>query len=136
LASAGLWWAGFTIIPLRALRDRRPARAGETLLRAVGGGFAQLGGTLRDLRNRPVTLMFLLAFLIYNDGVQTVITMAATYATEELKLGQSVVISAVLLVQFVAFGGALLLGRLAGRYGAKRVVLAALVAWTAVVLVS
>jgi UMF1 family MFS transporter len=136
LASAGVWWAGFTIIPLRRLRDRHRARAGESAAGAVRAGFAQLGSTLRDLRARPVTLMFLIAYLIYNDGVQTVITMSATYATEELDLGQSVVIGAVLLVQFVAFGGALLLGRLAERYGTKHVVLASLVAWTVVVLAS
>jgi UMF1 family MFS transporter len=136
LASAGVWWAAFTLIPLRRLRDRHRARTGATAFGAVRAGFAQLGRTLKDLRNRPVTLLFLVAFLIYNDGVQTVITLAATYATEELDLGQSVVIGAVLLVQFVAFGGALLLGRLADRYGTRRVVLTSLVAWTAVVLAS
>jgi MFS transporter, UMF1 family len=83
-----------------------------------------------------VTLMFLLAFLVYNDGVQTVITLSATYATEELKLGQSVVIAAVLLVQYVAFGGALLLNRFAARYGTKRVVLASLIAWAVVLMFS
>ncbi len=136
LASAGLWWAGFTLIPLAALRNTQGVRAGESAVAAVRAGFAQLGSTLRDLRNRPVTLMFLLAFLIYNDGVQTVVTLSATYATEELKLGQSVVISAVLIVQFVAFGGALLLGRLAARHGSKRVVLASLAAWTIAVMIS
>ncbi len=136
LASAGLWWAGFTLIPLRRLRDRHRARPGESAYRVARAGFAQLGSTLRDLRNRPVTLMFLLAFLIYNDGVQTVINLSATYATQELDLGQSVVIGAVLLVQFVAFGGALLLGRLAAAYGTRRVVLGSLVAWTVVVLAS
>jgi UMF1 family MFS transporter len=135
-ASAGLWWAGFTLVPLRRLRDRHRPRTGESAATAVRAGFAQLGHTLRDLRGRPVTLMFLLAFLVYNDGVQTILTLSATYATEELDLGQSVVIGAVLLVQFVAFGGALLLGRLAERYGTKRVVLASLLAWTVVVLLS
>lgn len=134
LASAGVWWAAFTLIPLRTLRDRRRAPAAEPLPAAVRAGFTQLAGTLRDMRNRPVTLLFLLAFLVYNDGVQTVITMSATFATEELKLGQTDVIAAVLLVQFVAFGGALLLGRLAQRYGTKRVVLASLVVWVTVVL--
>jgi MFS transporter, UMF1 family len=136
LASAGVWWAAFTLIPLRRLRDRRPAATGESGFTAVRAGFGRLGSTLRDLRTRPVTLLFLVAFLVYNDGVQTVLTLSATYATQELKLGQSVVIGAVLLVQFVAFGGALLLGRLADRHGAKRVVLAALLAWTVVVLAS
>jgi MFS transporter, UMF1 family len=134
LASAGIWWAGFTLVPLRLLRDHHRAHTGERLSTAVRASFGRLGDTLRDLRNRPVTLMFLLAFLIYNDGVQTVITLSATYATEELKLGQSVVIAAVLLVQYVAFGGALLLNRFAGRYGAKRVVLFSLIAWTIVIM--
>jgi UMF1 family MFS transporter len=136
LASAGVWWAGFTLIPLSRLRDRHRVRTGESAAGAVRAGFGRLGSTLRDLRGRPVTLMFLIAYLIYNDGVQTVITLSATYATEELELGQSVVIGAVLLVQFVAFGGALLLGRLAERHGTKRVVLVSLVAWTVVVLAS
>jgi UMF1 family MFS transporter len=134
LASAGVWWAGFTLIPLRVLRNPHGTRPGERAWTVVRAGFTQLGGTLRDLRNRPVTLLFLLAFLVYNDGVQTVITLSATYATQELGLGQSTVISAVLIVQFVAFGGALLLGRLAARLGSKRVVLVSLVAWTLVVL--
>jgi UMF1 family MFS transporter len=134
LASAGVWWAAFTLIPLRTLRDRRRAPAAEPRPAALRAGFTQLAGTLRDVRNRPVTLLFLLAFLVYNDGVQTVITMSATFATEELKLGQTDVIAAVLLVQFVAFGGALLLGRLAQGYGTKRVVLASLVVWVTVVL--
>jgi MFS transporter, UMF1 family len=136
LASAGVWWAGFTLIPLRRLRDRRRVHTGESAFGAVRAGFAQLGSTLRDLRTRPVTLLFLVAYLIYNDGVQTVVTLSGTYATEELELGQSVVIAAVLLVQFVAFGGALLLGRLADRYGTKRVVLVSLLAWAVVVLAS
>jgi MFS transporter, UMF1 family len=126
LASAGVWWAAFTVIPVLALRDRRGD--GE-----AAASFRRLRGTLRDLRRRPVTLRFLLAFLLYNDGVQTVIALSATYATAELGLGQPVVISAVLLVQFVAFAGALLLGRLAVRLGARRVVLGSLVAWVAAV---
>ncbi|MCO6004173.1 MFS transporter [Actinoallomurus purpureus] len=134
LASAGMWWAAFTVIPMRALRNRHRARSGESAFGAVRAGFGQLYGTLRDLRNRPVTLLFLFAFLVYNDGVQTVIAMSATFATEELALGQTAVIAAVLLVQFVAFGGALLLGRLAERYGTKRIVLASLVVWTLIVL--
>ncbi|GAA4601946.1 MFS transporter [Actinoallomurus liliacearum] len=134
LASAGVWWAAFTLIPLRALRDRRRTPVAEPLPAAVRSAFGRLTDTLRDMRGRPVALLFLLAFLVYNDGVQTVITMSATFATEELKLGQTDVIAAVLLVQFVACGGSLLLGRLARRYGAKRVVLTSLVLWTAVVL--
>ncbi|GGT01588.1 MFS transporter [Planobispora rosea] len=136
LASSGLWWGGFTIIPMLRLRNRRALAPGtESAGRAVTGSFRQLGRTIRDLRNYPLTLGFLVTYLIYNDGVQTVISFSATYADKELGLDQTVRIAAILMVQFVAFGGALLLGRLANSLGAKKVVMYALVAWTVVVAV-
>ncbi|MBM7091239.1 MFS transporter [Streptomyces sp. NPDC014603] len=127
LASAGLWWGAFTLVPLRRLRDRRaPAReAGGAV-----SGFRQLAATLRDMRRHPLTLAFLLAYLVYNDGIQTVISQASLYGSKELGLGQSTLIVAVLLVQVLAVAGALALGRLARTYGAKRTVLGSLVAWT------
>ncbi|CAL9593586.1 MFS transporter [Streptomyces sp. enrichment culture] len=127
LASAGLWWGAFTLVPLRRLRDRRAPAV------AAGGprsGFRQLAATLRDMRRHPLTLAFLLAYLVYNDGIQTVITQASLYGSKELGLGQSTLITAVLLVQVLAVAGALALGRLARTYGAKRTVLGSLVAWT------
>ncbi|MGV9307195.1 MFS transporter [Nonomuraea sp. NPDC003727] len=137
LSSAGLWWGGFTIIPLLRLRNRRGEIAtGETAGQAVVGSFRQLGRTVMGLHRYPLTLAFLVAYLLYNDGVQTVISFSATYADKELGLDKTVQIAAILMVQFVAFGGALLLSRLATLLGAKRVVLAALVAWTAVVCVA
>ncbi|MEV5267088.1 MFS transporter [Streptomyces werraensis] len=125
LASAGLWWGAFALIPLRRLRDRRtPARE------AALPGFRQLAATVRDMRRHPLTLAFLLAYLVYNDGIQTVISQASVYGSKELGLGQSTLIVAVLLVQVLAVAGALLLGRLARRYGAKRTILGSLGAWT------
>ncbi len=83
-----------------------------------------------------MTLSFLLAYLIYNDGIQTVITLASQFGTEELKLGQSTLIITILIVQFLAFGGALLLGVLAARIGARKTVVFSLVLWLIVVLVA
>jgi UMF1 family MFS transporter len=127
LASAGLWWGAFTLIPLRRLRDRRIAPSGEG---AVGSGWRQLVATLRDMRRHPLTLSFLLAYLVYNDGVQTVISQASVYGSEELDLDQTTLITAVLLVQVLAVAGALGMGRLARTYGAKRTILASLAVWT------
>ncbi|MFG2092474.1 MFS transporter [Streptomyces sp. NPDC048612] len=133
LASAGLWWGTFSLIPLRRLRDRRTAATGAP--GEAGGasprqGWRQLRRTLRGMRRRPLTLAFLLAYLVYNDGVQTVITQASVYGSEELRLDQTTLIIAVLLVQVLAAAGALLMGRLARRYGAQRTILGSLVAWT------
>jgi UMF1 family MFS transporter len=131
LASAGLWWGAFTVVPLLRLRERgvpREAGAGES--GSLGQGFRQLAETVKDMRRYPLTLTFLLAYLVYNDGVQTVISQASVYGSEELGLDQSTLIAAILLVQVLAVAGALLLGRLAARYGAQRTVLGSLVAWT------
>jgi UMF1 family MFS transporter len=80
-------------------------------------------GDAEDLRSYPLSLFFLIAFLVYNDGIQTVITMASVYADQQLGLGQDVQLQTILLVQFLAFGGALLLGRLAKQFGAWKTVL-------------
>ncbi|MFJ9350380.1 MFS transporter [Streptomyces sp. NPDC101237] len=125
LAAAGLWWGLFTLVPLRRLRDRGGREAGATV-----PGLRQLAATVRDMRRHPLTLSFLLAYLVYNDGIQTVISQASVYGSEELGLGQSTLIGAVLLVQVLAVAGALTMGRLARTYGAKRTILGSLVAWT------
>ncbi|WP_169946401.1 MFS transporter [Microbispora sp. H11081] len=133
LASAGLWWGVFTLIPMLRLRNRRVPVHEATAARAVAGSVRQLGRTIADLRRYPRTLLFLAAYLVYNDGVQTVIGFSATYADQELGLSQTHQIGAILMVQFVAVGGALGLARLAARIGTKRTVLASLVVWTVVV---
>ncbi|WP_240138615.1 MFS transporter [Streptomyces sp. MUM 178J] len=132
LASAGLWWGAFTLVPLRRLRDRRAAPDGEG---AVGSGWRQLLATLRDMRRHPLTLSFLLAYLVYNDGVQTVISQASIYGSEELGLDQTTLITAVLLVQVLAVAGALAMGRLARSYGAKHTILGSLGVWTLILAV-
>ncbi|WP_448619335.1 MFS transporter [Geodermatophilus sp. URMC 65] len=132
LATAGLWWGAFTVFTVSRLRNR-PVREASARSRS---GFRQLVTTMREMRAFPLTLWFLGAYLLFNDGVQTVISLSATYATEELGLEQSVLTGAILMVQVVAIAGALGLGRLAGRYGAKRVVLGALVAWIGVLVVA
>jgi UMF1 family MFS transporter len=81
-----------------------------------------------------MTLLFLLSYLIYYDGINTVTTLAAQYGNQELKLSQNTLLTAILIVQFTAFGGALLLGRFADRWGAKRVVSWSLVVWIVVVV--
>ncbi len=98
--------------------------------------FGQLFTTLRELRNYPMTLTFLLAYLFYNDGIQTVIYAASTYGSKQLKFDQDVLIATILLIQFVAFGGALYFGRLAARYGAYRSILWGVYVWMAIVVLA
>ena len=129
LCASGIWWAGFSIVPLRLLPKHssvvEPARGGSLLV----AGFRHAAGTLRELRGYPVTLAFLIAFLVYNDGIQTVTTVSAQYGDKELGLSDTTLLLGILLVQFVAYVGAVWLGRLAGRWGAKRVILGSLLVW-------
>jgi UMF1 family MFS transporter len=139
LASAGIWWTGFAFITWSRLRPRHAARAlpaGETYLSI---SFKQLGNTLREVRNFPETLKFLLAYFLYNDGIQTVIAVSSTFAAAPLirggvGLSQDTLIAVILMIQFVAFGGALFWGRLAKWIGAKQSIIVSLIIWSAVVI--
>jgi UMF1 family MFS transporter len=137
LASAGIWWAGFTVVSVSLLRNRQPRESAVAVppgQGALSGGFRQLAATLRDLRRYRLTLWFLGAYLLFNDGVQTIIGVSAQYGAEELDLDQSTLISAILLVQVVAFFGAIGMGRIAMVIGAKRTVLGSLVLWVGVLV--
>jgi MFS transporter, UMF1 family len=133
MLSAALWWAAFTLIPFTRLRNH-PAQAVE---RVAGGVFArsfgQLWATLKDLRSYPVALTFLVAYLFFNDGIQTVIGQAAVYGEEELGFETGTVLGTYLLVQFVAVFGALAFGRIAARFGAKHTILGGLAMWSVIV---
>jgi len=133
LASAGAWWAMFTLIPLACLRNRPPGR-----LRSPGEGltssFRAFAVTLREMRHYPQTLRFLLAYLIYNDAVQTVIALAAQFGNDELKLPMSDLTMVILMVQFVAFFGNLLFDRVARWMGAKAAIIVSLLIWTGVLV--
>jgi MFS transporter, UMF1 family len=132
LASAGVWWAIFTIIPLIALKKRQPLRslpAGERLWTI---GFSQLRHTLSNLPKYPHTLIFLCAYLLYNDGIQTVIALAAQFGAVELKMETSQLVQLILMVQFIAFIGALGFGYLARWIGTLRAIGLSLFIWLGV----
>jgi UMF1 family MFS transporter len=136
ILSAGLWWAGFTIIPYLGLRHltgtvETPV---ERSAGVVGGSIAQLRSTFRDLANYPQTKLFLLAYLFFNDGIQTVIGSSSVYGSKELGFSETTVLGVFLFVQFVAFVGARLFGRVAASIGAWRTVLYGIGLWTVVVV--
>jgi len=201
LASAGVWWLGFSVITWQRLRSRHAAHEipqGENLFSIA---FKQLSETMGAsprliaflllspllifiwaplitpfvnqlitinqldpelallpvflplfgpvvllvifLRNKartmPETSKYLTAYLIYNDGIQTVISVASTFASAEvirggLELPQETLIAVILIIQFVAFFGALFWGKLAQWIGAKRAIFVSLVIWAGVVI--
>jgi len=130
IAAAAAWWAVFTVFPLLVLGDRRPE--GRTWAARRGTSLTQLRATVDRLRHSPVTRRFLAAYLAYSIGVQTVISQAAGFASQELRMTQTTIITAVLLVQLVGVAGTWLLGLLVASLGAKRLVLASLLVWIGV----
>jgi MFS transporter, UMF1 family len=139
LGSAGVWWAGFSIITFRRLRTRAPAvlPAGSSVLTAAGH---ELAASIRALGRLPQTSRYLLAYMLFNDGIQTVISMASLFLSQELFVArglpedQSFLVGLILMIQFVAFFGAHLFARIAVAIGTSRAILLSLVIWTATIL--
>jgi UMF1 family MFS transporter len=134
LCSAGVWWLGFGMVALWFLSE---APASERLPPGVSMAACGVQRALRTfrkaLRHRHLWI-FLAAFMIYNDAIQTVLTMAAIYGKAELGFETGTLLGCLLMIQIVAAPGALLFGWVAGRVGTKRVIMGALLIWMGVVL--
>ena len=102
--------------------------------RAVGAVFGQLRHTLADIRRYPQTMMFLIAYLLYNDAIQAVLALASQFGSDELKIPVASLTLAILMVQFVGFFGAIGFQWLAAVTGAKRAIVVSLVLWTATLI--
>ena len=138
--SAGLWWGGFGLISFATLKTRAAEKslpAGKTYLTI---GFSELGRTFRELARLRHTLKYLIGYLFFNDGIQTVISMASVFMAQELftarglKTDQSFLLLIFLMVQFVAIFGALFFERLAYAINTKNAIMVSLVLWAAVVI--
>jgi UMF1 family MFS transporter len=133
LASVAVWWVVFSIPlfrdvpepPRRLERDERPT--GNSLVT----GAKRLLETLRELRRYRQAFVLLLAFLLYNDGIQTIIRMATIYGTE-IGLDDNAMILALLITQFIGVPFAFLFGMFADRVGAKTAVFVGLAAYTVI----
>jgi UMF1 family MFS transporter len=140
LLTAGLWWAGFSIVTFRLLKRREPARSVPEGKHYIAAGFGELRETFRELFLLKHTLLFLIAYLLYNDGIQTVINSAGLFLSQELfvarglETDRSVLFIAYLIAQFVAFFGALIFERIARFSSAKYAILISLVIWSAIVI--
>ena len=127
LLAVAAWWVLFSIPLFR--------RVPEPPIAAAPAGdpswLAQLRHTLCDLRRHPQALRMLVAFLIYNDGIGTIIRMAAIYA-QERGIPSGAIIGSILLVQFAGIPFAFLAGALAQRIGARPVILIGLAVYTGI----
>jgi len=137
---AGVWWGGFAIITLILLKRRAPQRTAPAGRGFISAGFSELGGTIRELWKLKRTLQFLIAYLLYNDGIQTVIAMAGLFLAQELFVARGVASDRTVLLiafgiaQLVAFGGSFAFERIAHWTSAKTAILVSLVIWSGIVI--
>lgn len=121
--SVGIWWAAFGVPIFIFLKepDGQPVQAGC----AFRKGFQDLISTFRKVRENREIFKFLAAYLIYNDGIETIIVMASIFGARELGFSQTELIGCFLMIQAVAFFGALFFGYFADRFSHKKAI-----AWT------
>jgi UMF1 family MFS transporter len=121
----GIWWIGFAQIPLRKLPDALKREAKGKLLR----GYEELAKVWQALRSNPDLKKYIVAYFFFNMGVQTVMYMAATFGSKELKLEDSKLIATVLIIQLVAALGAHVFSRVSQRVGDKPTLLGMICFW-------
>jgi UMF1 family MFS transporter len=121
LASVGVWWLVFSVPILRGVREpeiRGSDFAGQGILGHVRGGMVAAWQTLNELRRSRNAFLMLIAFLLYNDGIQTIIRMSSIYGIE-IGIDRNAQIAAFVIVQFVGVPCSFAFGAVAGRIGAK-----------------
>lgn len=110
-----IWWIGFAQIPLKYLPNnvfnRKPT--GKILL----NGYLELKKVFIALKDQPNITKYLLSFFFFNMGVQTIMLLATLFGTKELHLGSEQLIPVILIIQFVAIGGAIVFARLSDKMG-------------------
>ena len=136
LLSAGVWWGGFAIITFLLLKSRPSKKNLPPGKSYVTVGVSELVATFKELKRLPLTARYLIAYLIYNDGIQTVVFAASAFLEQELfPDGNPVFLLRIfLMVQFVAVFGALLFERLAYLLKTKNAIIVSLVIWSGIVI--
>ena len=130
LLSIGVWWGVFAIPTFVWLKERR-ASPGAREAGYLKVGFRRLYGTIVNIGRYRELVKFMISFLLYNDGVQTVIVMAAVFGAEVLRMDQSELILCFILTHVVAFFGSLTFGALGDRLSTTRAIHFTLAVWTA-----
>ncbi len=141
MAMTGIWWAGWSMFTVKYLKEVKtdtqlPEKYQNTpkVFAYLSIGINRTINTAKKVGNFKQLTIFVIAYMIYNDGAHTVTSMAAIYGKEELELGTTHLMVTLLLVQVVAIAGALIFSRIAKGIGARRAVMISLVLWSGVVI--
>ncbi len=140
--AASLWWGIFAAISFYLLKTRKADKEVPAHKNLVTVGFSELWQTLKELRKLRYTMLFLIAYLFYNDGIQTVILMSSSFLSQELfteaerAAGEAApfLLKIFLVAQICALIGALVFERIARVIGAKWTIILSLIIWCAIVI--
>lgn len=139
---SALWWGIFAAISFAMLKSRGVSKAIPEGRNIVTIGYSELRETLRELRGLRYTMLFLIAYLFYNDGIQTVILQSSVFISNELftpsernaDLDKPFLIQIFIVAQISAFAGAIIFERIARYLGAKRTIILSLAIWCGIVI--
>ncbi len=135
LLITGAWWGLFSIPTFLVLRDKRkPSAAPLPIVAEAKGAMLQVGKTIVNFRRYGTLALFLIGFLFYNDGMQTVISQASVFGKRELKMTAAELGQMILMVQFVSLPGALMVGKLSDWIGAKTTLHLMLAIWVGLLI--
>lgn len=128
--SVGVWWAGFSQISFKLLPKGGNAHPGAE--RVLLKGYRELAQVWKQLTHLGSLKKFLFSFFVYSMALQTVMYVASVYGEKDIKLDTASLITAILIIQLVAVGGAVLFSRLSAHFGNVMSVSTALVIWVGI----
>lgn len=136
MASVGVWWFGWALWTFKALPEppiERPV-AGLGVASAAALAFRELRRTFRDITRFRVVAVYLAAYLMFNDGLQTVLAIAGAFAADTIRIPLLFNMGTILLIQFIGAPGAMAFSWLASRISTKRALVVSLCGWVVIVL--
>ena len=138
LASVGLWWFGFSLITFKNLKEPVISKAEKIQfnINIVGIAFTQLKSTLSDIGRYKMLFLYLVIYLLFNDGIQTVLSIAGVYGAATLGVDLVFNMATILIVQLIAAPGALFFNKLAVIYSSKKALMISLIGWIIIVILA
>ena len=135
----GLWWGAFALVTFALMGERPPRSRAQG--NAVGRAFREVGATIKGISRYPQAALFLMAFLLYNDGIVTIISNVTPFALQNIyqdrtlteKISISQLIQAIIMVQIIGAPATLIFGRVASRFGEKTAIYLTLAVYAGVV---
>ena len=136
IVSVGIWWFGWSIWTLKTVPEPEIENnlQNESFSKIILSAFSRLRQTFSEIRKFKYLFTFLIAFYIFNDGVQTVLSVAGAYGADVLGVQLIFNMITILIIQFVAAPGSIFFGWLADKYGTKEALVIALTGWIVIIV--